>query len=186
MERKGLISVDAMISMILIISLIYWMQLLVDAQTDDVNVYGARLQTDHTIIAYGSMVNNYYAANPTTKLVLAQPAIKEMAYHLKRTPQITKQDNRLIIHAFEIFSYPVPYELDAKQIDIRPYGEKVSGRTFEQGYTTESKAPPSAPQEDELRPPEVTTDEEPEDLFDEADEEGDDQWAPQNGEDESE
>ena len=123
MERKGLISIDALVSMILIISLIAWLHALVGAQTDDINVYGARLQSDYTVMQYGSMINNYYAANPTSGLKLEQPILKEFTKSLKREPIMEKRDNTLIIHQFEKFSYPVSSQVTDSSVEISRFFE---------------------------------------------------------------
>ena len=114
--EKGSISIDALISMVLIISLIMWLQSIVSAQQDYVNIYGGELQSDYLSLQYGSMINNYYVIKADTGLIVNGPVIKLFARELRQTPEITISNNKLTIIAYDDPTYPIPSSISRSDI----------------------------------------------------------------------
>ena len=64
--RRGLVSFDALIALILLTFIVIWMQDFAMAGLDSADAFGTTLQLKATAVATGSMMNDFYTLGPGT------------------------------------------------------------------------------------------------------------------------
>lgn len=124
--KKGLISLDVLIALIMVIFLLIWLENFATYSVSGINSFGVQAQTNALATGIGMQINNFYALEPGVGdyLDLSSEVGTAQNFSLEDRilPQITKVGNLLEVSILGLISnYPVH-----TNVNYNPTSKKVT------------------------------------------------------------